>query len=116
MENPGKEELKRIINCMKDYEYDENSLEPGDFDSDYKFRLIKRLHDDNTIKVTIDFPTVIDNENTYENDDNGDFYNVENNDKAREFIENLKINNSTKKGGQKRKQRKTKKRRSHKRS
>jgi hypothetical protein len=113
MENPGKTELKRILQCMKDYEYVETYLEPGEFDTDYKFKLIKRMQDinsnDHTIRVTIDFPTVIDNENTYTNDDDGEFYNVENNDKAHQFIKNLITHNLTKKGGKKKKQRKTRK-------
>ena len=73
MENPGKTELNRILKCMKDYEYDETYLEPGEFDTDYKFKLIKRMQDinsnDHTIRVTIDFPTVIDDKNTYTNDE-----------------------------------------------
>jgi hypothetical protein len=113
MENPGKTELNRILQCMKDYEYDETYLEPGEFDTDYKFKLIKRMQDinsnDHTIRVTIDFPTVIDDDNTYTNDDDGDFYNIENNDKAHQFIKNLITHNLTKKGGKKKKQRKTRK-------
>ena len=41
IENPGKIELQSIINCMKDYEYD-NSLEPCEFDGCYKLKLQKR--------------------------------------------------------------------------
>jgi hypothetical protein len=109
MENPGKEELKRIINCMKDYEYDENSLEPGKIDGSYIFNLHKRVDysSDDTIKVTIEFSTVFDDENTYEKDDYENFlYNDENNDKAHQFIKKLTTHNLTKKGGQKKKQRK----------
>ena len=110
MENPGKIELKRILNCMKDYE-NVGSLEEGEFDGYYKFNLIKRLDgsSDDTIKVTIDFPTVIDT-HKYKKNANGNFlYNdVKNNEKAREFIHKLMMDVSTKRGGQK-KQRKTKK-------
>ena len=111
MENPGTEELKRILNCMTDYEYDETYLEPGDIDGDYKFRLIKRLHEDDTIKVTIDFPTVIDNKYTYTKNGNGYFLydDVENSSRAHKFIKKLITHNLTKKGGKKKKQRKTKK-------
>jgi hypothetical protein len=112
MANSGKIELQRIRNCMKDYVYDETSLEQGEFVGDYKFTLINRLDgsNDDTIKVTIDFPTVLDDENTYEKDADGDvIYNDENNDKAHQFIKNLIPHNSTKKGGQKKKQRKTRK-------
>jgi len=113
MENPGKTELKRILKCMKDYEYDETYLEPGEFDTDYKFKLIKRMQDinsnDHTIRVTIDFPTVIDDENTYTNDDDGNFNNIKNNNKEHQFIKNLITHNLTKKGGKKKKQRKTRK-------
>ena len=109
-ENPGKTELKRIIKCMKDYEYDETYLEPGESVGDYKFRLIKRLHEDHTIKVTIDFPTAID-KHTYTKDDNGNFLyeDINNSSRAHQFIKNLIPHNSTKKGGQKKKQRKTRK-------
>ena len=111
MENSGKIELKRIINCMKEYEYDENSLEPGKFDGSYIFNLHKRVDysRDDTIKVTIEFSTGFDDENTYEKDASENFlYNDENNNKAHDFINKL-INDLTKKGGQKKKQRKTKK-------
>ena len=111
MANSGKIELQRIRNCMKDYVYDETSLEQGEFVGDYKFTLINRLDgsNDDTIKVTIDFPTVLDDENTYEKDASENFlYNDENNNKAHDFINKL-INDLTKKGGQKKKQRKTKK-------
>ena len=112
-ENPGKTgktELKRIIKCMKDYEYDETYLEPGESDGDYKFRLIKRLHEDHTIKVTIDFPTAID-KHTYTKDDNGNFLyeDINNSSRAHQFIKKLIPHNSIKKGGQKKKQRKTRK-------
>ena len=108
MANPGTEELQRIIKCMKDYEYDETFLEPGDIDGDYKFRLIKRVDyiSDDTIKVTIDFSTGFDDDNTYEKDDDGEFYNVENNDKAHQFIKKLINDDLTKKGGQRKKQKK----------
>lgn len=105
MENPGKQELKRIIKCMKDYEYDDTSLEQGVFDGDYKFKLIKRVDysSDETIKVTIEFSTVFDDENTYEKNDNDIFlYNINNNDKANNFINKLRQDALTKKGGQKR--------------
>jgi len=104
MENSGKIELKRIINCMKDYEYDENSLEPGKFDGSYIFNLNKRVDysRDETIKVTIEFSTVFDDENTYEEDDYNFLYNVENNEKAHNFINKLMNDDLTKKGGQKR--------------
>ena len=111
MENPGKIELKRILNCMEDYEYDD-SLEQGEFDGYYKFNLTKRLDgiSDDTIKVTIDFPTVIDT-HTYKKNADGNFlYNdVKNSDRARKFINKLMKDDSTKTGGQKKKQRKTKK-------
>ena len=109
MENPGKIELKRILNCMKDYEYDD-SLEPCEIDGSYRFNLHKRVDysNDDTIKVTIEFSTGFDNENTYKKDGNGNFlYNDKNNKKARDFIHKLIA--STKTGGQKKKQRKTKK-------
>ena len=113
MENLGKIELKRILNCMKDYEYDD-SLEQGEFDGYYKFNLTKRLDgiSDDTIKVTIDFPTVIDT-HTYKKNADGDFlYNdVKNSDRARKFINKLMKDISTKTGGQKKhkeKQKKTK--------
>ena len=111
MENPGKTELKRIIKCMKDYEYDETYLDPGELYGDYKFRLIKRLDNDDAIKVTIDFPPVIDTKHTYTKDDNGNFLydDVENSGRAHQFIKKLIPHNSTKKGGQKKKQRKTRK-------
>ena len=121
-EKEGKKELMKILNCMKDYEYDDKyDLQEGDFD-DYNFRLTKLLgNSDHTIKVTIEFSTVFDfeNKNKYKKDDLQN--NVIRNDpgnkeKARQFIQSLITHNSTKKGGQKRKQRKTKKRRSHKRS
>jgi len=107
-------------NSMIGYDYD---LEKGDFDGDYIFTLTKRVDftSDDTIKVTIEFPTVID-KNEYEKKANGDFlYNDGNRqkalqfikDRARQFIEKL-IHNSTKKGGQKKKQRKTKKNRKNK--
>ena len=115
MENPGKIELKRILNCMKDYEYN-NSLEEGEFDGCYKFNLIKRLDDssDDTIKVTIDFPTVIDDDKpNYKKDTTNEnfIYNRENSAKAGKFINKLMkdVSVSTKRGGQKKKQRKTKK-------
>ena len=111
MANPGKIELKRILNCMKDYEYN-NSLEEGEFDGCYKFNLIKRLDDssDHTIKVTIDFPTVIDT-HTYKKNADGDFlYNdVKNSDRARKFINKLMKDISTKTGRQKKHKEKTKK-------
>jgi hypothetical protein len=109
MENSGKIELKRIINCMKDYEYDD-SLEPGKIDGSYIFNLNKRVDysRDETIKVTIEFSTVFDDENTYETDDYNFLYNVENNEKAHNFINKLMKDDLTKKGGQKR--RRTKKR------
>ena len=105
MENSGKIELKRIINCMKDYEYDDNSLEPGKFDGSYIFNLTKRVDysSDETIKVTIEFSTVFDDENTYEKDAYENFlYNDENNEKAYNFINKLMKDDLTKKGGQKR--------------
>jgi hypothetical protein len=111
MENPGKIELKRILNCMKDYEYDD-SLEQGEFDGYYKFNLTKRLDyiSDDTIKVTIDFPTVIDTHTYKKNADGVFLYNdVKNSDRARKFINKLMKDDSTKTGGQKKKQRKTKK-------
>lgn len=104
MEHSGKIELKRILNCMKDYEYDD-SLEPGKIDGSYIFNLNKRLDysRDDTIKVTIDFSTDFDNENKYEKDDNDNFlYNDENNEKAHNFINKLMKDDLTKKGGQKR--------------
>ena len=112
---------KRIENSMIGYEYD---LDQGDFDGDYKFTLTKRVDftSDHTIKVTIEFPTVIDKKNKYDKKADGDLlYNDENrkkaydfiNDRAYQFIEKL-IHNSTKKGGQKKKQRKTKKNRKNK--
>jgi hypothetical protein len=110
MENTGKIELKRILNCMKDYEYDD-SLEQGEFYGYYKFNLTKRLHEDHTIKVTIDFPTGIDTTYTYKKKVNGDFAydDVKNSSRARTFIHELMKDDSTKTGGQKKKQRKTKK-------
>ena len=109
-ENPGKTELKRIIKCMKDYEYDDSLEQSEEFDGYYKFNLIKRLHEDHTIKVTIDFPTAID-KHTYTKDDNGNFLyeDINNSSRAHQFIKNLIPHNSTKKGGQKKKQRKTRK-------
>jgi hypothetical protein len=107
-------------NSMIGYDYD---LEKGDFDGDYKFTLTKRIDfsNDNTIKLTIEFPTVIDDGgDKYTKNANGDLlYNAENRkkalefikDRAHQFIEKLITHNSTKKGGQKRKQRKTKKNR-----
>jgi hypothetical protein len=113
MEKSGQIELNRIINCMKDYEYDDNSLKQGEFDGSYIFNLNKRLDysRDDTIKVTIDFSTDFDNENKYEKDDNDNFlYNDENNEKAHNFINKLMKDDLTKKGGQKGGQkRKTKK-------
>jgi outer membrane cobalamin receptor len=108
MENSGKIELKRILTCMKDYEYDETSLEPGDFDGSYKFNLTTRpdYSSDETIKVTIEFSTAFDDENTYEKDDENFLYNDENNYNAHDFINKLITHNSTKKGGQKKKQKK----------
>ena len=109
MENSGKIELKRIINCMKDYEYDDNSLKPGKFDGSYIFNLHKRVDysRDDTIKVTIEFSTVFDDENTYEKNAYENFlYNDENNNKAHDFINKLINDDLTKKGGQKKKQRK----------
>lgn len=115
MAKSGKTESKRIENSMIDYD-----LVEGDFDGDYKFTLTKRVDftSDHTIKLTIEFPTVIDDGgDKYKKNANGDLlYNAENrkkalefiNDRAHQFIEKL-IHNSTKKGGQKRKQRKTKK-------
>jgi len=111
MENSGKIELKRILNCMKDYEYDENSLEPGKFDGSYIFNLIKRVDysSDETIKITIEFSTNFDDENTYEKDDDENFlYNFENNEKANNFINKLMKDDLTKKGGQKRRTKKKK--------
>jgi hypothetical protein len=110
MENPGETELKRIIKCMKDYEYDETSLERGEFDY-YKFNLTNRPDgsNDHTIKVTIEFSTDFD-KNKYEKDDNNNVIdNEKNKKKADQFIKKLKTDTSTKKGGQKKKQRKTKK-------
>jgi hypothetical protein len=118
----AKSESKSVKNSMLGYEY---NLDKGDFDGDYKFTLTKRLDfsNDNTIKVTIDFPTVIDDggDKYTKNADGELLYNAENRkqalqfikDRAYQFIENL-IHNSTKKGGQKRKQRKTKKNRKNK--
>jgi hypothetical protein len=108
MENSGKIELKRILTCMKDYEYDETSLERGDFDGSYKFNLTTRpdYSSDETIKVTIEFSTAFDDENTYEKDDEKFLYNDENNYNAHDFINKLITHNSTKKGGQKKKQKK----------
>jgi hypothetical protein len=111
MENPGKTELKRIRNCIKDYEYDENSLERGEFDY-YKFNLNKRpdFSKDDIIKVTIEFSTGFDDKHTYEKDDyNNVIDNEKNKKKADQFIKKLKTDTSTKKGGQKKKQRKTRK-------
>jgi hypothetical protein len=112
MNDSGKIELKRILNCMKDYEYDD-SLERGEFDGYYKFNLTKRVDpsNDHTIKVTIEFSTGFDNENTYKKKANGDFLykNDDNSKRAREFINKLMKDDSPKKGGQKKKQRKTKK-------
>ncbi len=110
-ENPGKTELKRIIKCMKDYEYDDSLEQSEEFDGYYKFNLIKRLHEDHTIKVTIDFPTVIDTPHTYKKKANGNFSydDVENSSRARTFINELMKDDSTNTGGQKKKQRKTKK-------
>ncbi len=116
MAKSGKTKSKEIKNAMIGYEYD---LEQGDFHGDYKFTLTKRVdgsHDD-TIKVTIDFPTVIDVKTTYDKNADGELlYNDENKDRALQFIKNRAyqfieklIHNSTKKGGQKRKQRKTRK-------
>jgi len=108
MENSGKIELKRILNCMKDYEYDD-SLEPGKFDGSYIFNLNKRVDfsSDETIKVTIEFSTNFDDENTYEKDDDDYFiYNIDNNEKAHNFINKLMKDDLTKKGGQKRRTKK----------
>ena len=109
MENSGKIELKRIINCMKDYEYDDNSLKQGEFDGSYIFNLHKRVDysSDDTIKVTIEFSTDFDNENTYEKDAYENFlYSDENNEKAHDFINKLINDDLTKKGGQKRRTKK----------
>ena len=114
MDNSGKIELKRIINCMKDYEYDDNSLKQGEFDGYYIFNLIKRVDysRDDTIKVTIEFSTEFDNENTYDKDENDNFlYNDENNEKAHNFINKLMKEDLTKKGGQKKKTKKRNKKR-----
>jgi hypothetical protein len=114
MENSGKIELKRIINCFKDYEYDDNSLKQGEFDGYYIFNVFKRVDysRDDTIKVTIEFSTDFDNENTYDKDENDNFlYNDENNEKAHNFINKLMKDDLTKKGGQKRKTKKRNKRR-----
>ena len=89
-------------NSMIGYDYD---LEKGDFDGDYIFTLTKRVDftSDDTIKVTIEFSTVFDDENTYEKNDNDIFlYNINNNDKANNFINKLRQDALTKKGGQKR--------------
>jgi hypothetical protein len=118
MENSGKIELKRIINCMKDYEYDD-SLEPGNFDGSYIFNLHKRVDysRDETIKVTIEFSTVFDDENTYEKDDNDNFlYNDENNEKTHNFINKMMKDDLVKKGGHKRRTKKRNKRRTKKRN
>ncbi len=112
MEHPGKIELKRILNCMKDYEYDENSLEPGKFDGSYILNLQKRVDysSDETIKVTIEFSTVFDDKNRYKKDAYENFlYNDKNNKKANIFINKLMNDDSPKKGGQKKKQGKTRK-------
>jgi ABC-type phosphate transport system ATPase subunit len=109
MEHPGKIELKRILNCMKDYEYDD-SLEPGKFDGSYILNLQKRVDysSDETIKVTIEFSTVFDDKNTYKKDAYENFlYNDKNNKKAYKFINKLMKDDSPKKGGQ-RKTRKNK--------
>ena len=112
MDHSGKIELKRILNCMKDYEYDD-SLEPGEIDGSYRFNLHKRVDysTDDTIKVTIEFSTGFDDEHRYKKNAYGDFlYNdVKNSDRARKFINKLMKDDSTKTGGQKKKQRKTQK-------
>jgi hypothetical protein len=111
MVNPGKKELKRILKCMNVNNSDDTSLERGEFDY-YKFNLTKRPDgsNDHTIKVTIEFSTVFDDKHTYEkDDDNNVIDNDENKDKADNFIKKLKTDTSTKKGGQKKKQRKTRK-------
>jgi len=112
MANPGKRELQRIRNCMIDYEYDETSLEQGEFDGDYKFKLTNRpdFGKDDIIKVTIEFSTGFDDEHTYKKNADGNVIdNDKNRKKAHQFIENLITHNLTKKGGQKKKQRKTRK-------
>jgi len=92
MEHSGKIELKRILNCMKDYEYDDHSLEPGNFDGSYILNLQKRVDysSDETIKVTIEFFTVFDDKNIYEKDSYENFlYNEKNKLKARKFIDKM---------------------------
>ena len=92
MEHAGKIELKRILNCMKDYEYDDHSLEKGNFDGSYILNLQKRVDysSDETIKVTIEFSTVFDDKNIYEKDSYENFlYNEKNKLKACKFIDKM---------------------------
>jgi hypothetical protein len=112
MENLGKIELKRILTCMKDYEYDDiYDLEPGEYDGSYTLKLKKRVDfsSDETITVTIDFSTVFDDKTTYIKDDYENLvYNNENAAKARKFINKLMKDDLTTRGGQKKGTRKHK--------
>jgi hypothetical protein len=119
----GKIELQRILNFMKENKYDyTDSLDAGDFGGCYNLIFEKKIMysdnegtyvNDRRIKVTIAFDTSFDYKNEYR-DEKGDFiYNSENAKKAQKFIKKLMNDtydsNSSKKGGQRKKNRKTKK-------
>jgi hypothetical protein len=116
-------ELQRILKCMKENKYDyTDSLDQGEFTGCYKLDFVKEIMysdkegnyiNDRRIKVTIEFDTSYDLNTNYK-DKNGDFkYNNKNKEKAQNFIKNLMNDtygsNSSKKGGQRKKNRKTKK-------
>jgi hypothetical protein len=126
-EYPGQDtgiiELQRILKCMKENKYDyTDSLDKGEFGGCYKLDFVKEIMysdklgnyiNDRRIKVTIEFDTSYDHENEYK-DKKGDFdYNKKNEVKAKNFIKKLMNDTydskSSKNGGQRKKNRKTKK-------
>lgn len=119
----GKIELERILNCMKENKYERNdSLAEGEVDGCYKLNFVKEIMysdtkgtyiNDRRIKVTIEFDTSFDFNTEYKYK-NGDFnYNTKNSEKAQNFINQITDgtydSKSSKKGGQRKKNRKTKK-------
>ena len=117
----GKIELERILKCMKENKYeDTDSLNRGEFTGCYKLDFVKEIMysdkegnyiNDRRIKVTIEFDTSFDYKTEYNEDKKGDFkYNNENADKAHHFIQQIIDGTiSSKKGGQRKKNRKTRK-------
>lgn len=95
----GKIELQRIINCMRENNYEYiDSLDKGDFYGCYKLNFVKEIKysdkegtyiNDRRIKITIEFDTSFDYKSEYTNT-NGDFiYNNINSDKAHYFIKQI---------------------------